>query len=94
MNLRGFQFESVSLYESDPTLFVIRDNGLLPPLVSLKGLGETAAKNIVAAREKGPFSSIEDLCNRSRIGKDVQEILEKHGCLSMLPKANQIELFG
>ncbi len=94
MNLRGFQFESVSLYESDPTLFVIRDNGLLPPLVSLKGLGETAAKNIVVAREKGPFSSIEDLCNRSRIGKDVQEILEKHGCLSMLPKANQIELFG
>ena len=92
--LRGFTFEKVSLYESDPVNFIIRNGGLLPPLGSLRGLGENAARNIVAAREKGPFSSIEDLCIRSRIGKDVQEILEKHGTLAGLPKANQIELFG
>ena len=92
--LRGFTFEKVSLYESDPVNFIIRNGGLLPPLGSLRGLGENAARNIAAAREKGPFSSIEDLCIRSRIGKDVQEILEKHGALAGLPKANQIELFG
>ena len=94
MGLRGFPFERVSLYESDPVNFIIRDGGLLPPLTALKGLGETAARNIAESRLKGEYSSIEDLCIRSRIGKDVQEILENHGALAGLPKANQIDLFG
>jgi len=94
MNLRGFDFEKVSLYDSDPVKFIIRNGGLLPPLTALKGLGETAAQNIALARMKGAFSSIEDLCIRSRIGKDVQEILDKHGAFSGLPKADQMDLFG
>lgn len=94
MTLRGFPFEKVSLYESDPVKFIIRNGGLLPPLASLKGLGETAARNIAESRKKGEFTSIEDLCVRSRIGKDIQEILENHGALAGMPKADQIDLFG
>lgn len=42
MYLRGFVFHRVDLYKSDAEKFQIVDNGLLPPLASLQGLGASA----------------------------------------------------
>ena len=39
----------------------LTDHGLLPPLNALAGLGAAAAANIVQAREKGVFLSVDDL---------------------------------
>jgi DNA polymerase-3 subunit alpha (Gram-positive type) len=94
MNLRGFILHKVDLYQSDATKFLIVDNGLLPPLASLQGLGDTAAHNIVQARKGREFLSVEDLRNRSRISKTVIEILKEHGCLNQLPEDDQIMLFA
>jgi len=94
MNLRGFAFHKVDLYRSDATKFLIVDDGLLPPLASLQGLGDTAAHNIVLSREERPFLSVEDLRNRSRISRTVVEILKEHGCLDHLPEDDQIMLFA
>lgn len=94
MYLRGFKFSHVDLYNSDATKFIITDEGLLPPLAALQGLGDNAAKNIVTAREEKPFSSIEDLKNRAHVSKTVIEILKNHGCLSKLPETDQLELFA
>lgn len=94
MYLRGFVFYKVDLYKSDATKFIIVDNGLLPPLAALQGLGDTAARNIVEARSGGPFSSVEDLRTRSRISKAVIDILKNHGCLAGFPETDQIMLFG
>jgi len=94
MYMRGIKLERVNLDRSDATRFQIPEKGLLlPSLVSLQGLGENAARNIVAAREEGPFSSVEDLRVRARISKTVIEILEQHGCLQGLSATDQLELF-
>lgn len=92
--LRGFSFDRVDLYNSNATKFQITERGLLPPLASLQGLGDTAAHNIVACREDRVFSSIEDLRTRARISKTVIDILTGHGCLNKLPETDQIMLFA
>jgi DNA polymerase-3 subunit alpha (Gram-positive type) len=94
MYLRGFTFHSVDLYNSDATKFAIVDNGLLPPLAALQGVGDNAARNIVEARSGRAFLSIEDLRNRARIYKAVVDILRGHGCLGELPEDDQIMLFA
>ncbi|MDI3547173.1 MAG: polymerase subunit alpha, Gram-positive type [Halanaerobiales bacterium] len=90
---RGIKFTTVDLYRSDAYRFKITDDGLLPPLVSLEGLGNSAAASIAATREEGEFTSIEDLVNRTRISKTVVEIMQKHGTLEGLPEKNQLSLF-
>lgn len=92
--LRGFTFHKVDLYRSDATRFLIKDNGLLPPLAALQGLGDAAAHNIVQAREERGFLSIEDLRSRARISRAVVDILKDHGCLGDLPEDDQIMLFA
>ncbi|MDD4601869.1 DNA polymerase III PolC-type [bioreactor metagenome] len=94
MYLRGFVFHNVDLYASDATKFMIVENGLLPPLAALQGLGDTAARNIVEARKRRHFSSVEDLRAGSRVSKTVIDILKGHGCLNDLPETDQMMLFG
>lgn len=94
MYLRGFTFHRVDLYGSDATKFIIVEDGLLPPLASLQGLGENAARNIQQARVEKSFSSIEDLRVRAHISKAVIEILKNHGCLQNMPETDQMILFA
>lgn len=93
MYARGIQFRPIDLYQSDATNFLVIDGELLPPFASIAGVGESAAKNIVKAREEGEFLSITDLQKRSRISSTVVESLERLGCLQGLPETNQLSLF-
>jgi DNA polymerase-3 subunit alpha (Gram-positive type) len=93
MYCRGFGFLPVDLYKSDRNEFIIAGKKLLPPLNSLQGLGESAAENIVEARNERPFISVEDLQERTRISRAVVDILKEHRCLESLPASNQISLF-
>ena len=90
---RGIKFIRVDLYRSDIRKFQITEEGLLPPLISLEGLGESAAQNIAATREDYEFTSIEDLVNKARISKAVIEVMKEHGVLKGLPEKNQLSLF-
>ena len=94
MYARGIKFVPIKLYESDASKFLLKEDGLLPPLSAIGGLGSVAAQNIVNARDEAPFSTVEDLKARAKIGKSLVELLELHGCLDGLPKSNQISLFG
>jgi DNA polymerase-3 subunit alpha (Gram-positive type) len=91
---RGFDFLPVDLYQSDYKQFRISGDKLLPPLVSLEGLGENAALNIQKERVKSPFISIEDMMKRAKINKTCIEVLKEHGCLDGLDQSNQISLFN
>ncbi|MCL4516026.1 MAG: PolC-type DNA polymerase III [Firmicutes bacterium] len=93
---RNVRFLPVDLYESDARKFLLRDDGkaLLPPLASLQGLGDAAARTIVEARQKAPFTSVEDLRVRSRLSKTVIEVLRAHGCLKGIPETDQMTLFA
>lgn len=91
--LRGINFLRVDIYKSEPQKFLITPEGLLPPLASLQGLGDNAAKYLAAAREEGPFLSIEDLKIRARLSSAVIEVLQKHGCLEGMSDTAQLGLF-
>ena len=94
MYARGFKFERVDLYRSDSDKFLIGGEGILPPLKSLDGLGENAARKIVEERHKAKFLSIEDLVTRAKVNKPALEALKEHNCLSDLPESNQMSLFN
>ncbi|MFW6381203.1 MAG: PolC-type DNA polymerase III [Bacillota bacterium] len=91
--LRGIEFTPVDLYQSQAYEFTTSSQGLLPPLICLKGLGDSAAESIIEARKQGEFRSVEDLVKRTGATKTVIEILRKHGALEELPEKNQLALF-
>ncbi|RYL92982.1 PolC-type DNA polymerase III [Sporolactobacillus sp. THM19-2] len=90
---RGFRFQSVDLYRSDATRFLVDGDSLIPPFNAIPGVGTNAAKAIAASRDDGEFLSKEDLQKRARISKTVLEFLDSQGCLEGLPDANQLSLF-
>ncbi len=94
MYARGYKIQNVDIYKSDSDRFIIDENGILPPLKSLEGLGENVARKIVEERNISRFISIEDLVNRGKVSKPVLEVLTNHGCLGDLPLSNQISLFN
>ncbi len=93
MYMRGIQFVPIDLYKSDVKRFKITKDGILPPLSALQGLGITAAQNIKKERNKGRFTSIDDLQQRTRITKTVVQILKQNGILNGLQETDQISLF-
>ena len=91
---RGISFCPVDIYKSKIQEFEITEDGLRPPLISLDGLGNRAAENLVEARSEGEFTSIEDLSNKASLSKTVIEVMREHGCLDDLPETNQLSLFA
>ncbi len=91
---RGFTFEPMDVYTSDATTFLVTENGLIPPFTSMPGIGEQAAKDIVAEREKEKFISAEEMSVRcAKASKSVIELLDQIGALGSVPKTTQISLF-
>jgi DNA polymerase III subunit alpha, Gram-positive type len=93
--LRGIEFVKVDLYKSHPTRFnPMGDKALLLPLVSLAGLGSTAAARIESERQGAAFRSVEDMARRCGLNKTVVEKLTMSGALDSLPRSDQADLFG
>ena len=93
MFARGIKFLPIDLYESDSTKFRVIGDNLLPPLNSIPGLGENAAKALVAAREEEAFCSIDDLRSRGKVSKTIIDKMKDMGILEGLPESSQISLF-
>lgn len=89
MAARGVAIKNVDLYRSDATKFKLEDNALLPPLISIPGLGETVARKIQEEAQQ-EFISLEDLRKRTKASKTVIEALQAQGCLAHLPESNQL----
>jgi len=94
MYLRGIKLLPVDLYRSAADKFLVTEEGILPPLGSLQGLGASAAQNIVNTRQESSFISMDDLRERAKVSKTVIEIMKNHGCLEGLPESNQLSLFS
>ena len=92
--LRGFHFDTISIYDSDATHFKITENGLLPPFVTVRGLGETAALDTVEKREGKTFISVEEFattCNK--LSKTHIEQLKALGAFAGMADTSQVALF-
>ncbi|WAW14146.1 PolC-type DNA polymerase III [Peptostreptococcus equinus] len=91
MLCRGIEILKVDIYKSHATEFKLAgEKKILPPMTSLQGMGENAAKNIVRERKNGRFLSKEDLIRRTKVSKTVVEKLSEHGSLDGMSEKNQL----
>ena len=91
---RGINFAKIDLYKSDWRVWQVADeNTIIPSFLSVDGLGETVAKNIVAEREKGKFVSIEDFQNRCKVSQTLIDKLKNMGVFNDMPESSQLSLF-
>lgn len=93
MMARGYEFLPVDLYKSKATQYVPENGKLRLPFVSLKGLGENAAKPLEEAGQKGEYLSVDDVNLRSGVGTGVMDILRMNGVLNNLPETRQVSFF-
>lgn len=90
---RGFKFLPIDLYKSDSRKFIVTEEGLIPPFNSLQGLGTNAAQSIVDGRATGEFHTIEELKERTSLGRSLIDLLKENGVLNGIPETNQLSLF-
>ena len=92
--LRGFYFDTIDIYKSDATRFVVTENGLLPPFVTVHGLGESAALDTVEKRKGKTFISVEEFANTcSKLSKTHIEQLKSLGAFAGMADTSQVSLF-
>ena len=90
---RGFKFLKVDCRKSAATAFLPEDGKIRMPFSSLPGLGDTAAANIIKAREEAEFSSIEEMGHRCGLSKTILELLRRNGAVDGLPETDQTSFF-
>ncbi len=91
---RGIKIKMVDVNESEATDFkIIDDHTILAPFNAVPGLGDNAAKQIVAARAEQKFLSKEDLATRGKVSQTIMEYFENNGVLEGMPDQNQLSLF-
>ena len=93
MYSRGLNFAPLDLYASDVYKFKPTDKGILPPLCTVQGLGQSVAETIVATREGGIFETIEDFKQRTKVNKTVLTLLRDYKVLDGIPETDQMSLF-
>ena len=92
--IRGFEFAPIDIYESEALRFQIKDGKLLPPFVSVSGLGETAALDIVEGRKGKRFISIEEFSAACpKVSKTHIENLKAAGAFGNMPETSQVTMF-
>ena len=92
---RGFHFDTIDIYRSDATRFTVTEGGLLPPFISVHGLGEAAALDTVEKRRGKEFISVEEFsmcCNK--LSKTHIEQLRALGAFAGMADTSQLTLFG
>lgn len=93
MAQRGFKVLPISLEKSTAFEFIIEGDTLIPPFISVPGLGENVARRIVAAREEGPFLSKEELNKKAGVSQKIIDYLDELGSLNDMPDKAQLSIF-
>ena len=92
---RGYSFSNIDLYKSDATKFIVdhETKSLIPPFITIDGLGANNAITVVEARNQGEFTSEEDLLRRTKLTKTNVNDLKAIGAIKNLNETDQISLF-
>jgi DNA polymerase-3 subunit alpha (Gram-positive type) len=92
---RGYSFSNIDLYRSDASNFVVdyETKSLIPPFITIDGLGENNAITVVEERKNGEFFSKEDLLRRTKLTSTNVNDLDAMGVLKDLSESDQLSLF-
>ena len=93
MYARGYEFEPMDIYQAKASKFLIVNGKLMPPLVSIEGMGDKAAEAVEEASKDGPYLSLDDFRQRTKASKTVIDCMVNLGILKGLPESNQLSLF-
>ena len=96
MVCRGYKITNIQLDKSLAKDFLVNPDNhkeIIPPFVVLDGLGEAVANKIVSERELKPFSSIQDMVDRTSVPKPLVSKLEDMGVFKGMDQSNQTTLF-
>ena len=91
---RGMKVSNFDLYKSKGLTFGVEDDHtLIPPFITIDGLGEVVAKNIEEEAKKKPFVSIEEFQNRCKVSSTLIEKMKSLGIFNNMPESSQLSLF-
>ena len=93
MYARGFEFMPVDLYRAKAKMFQIIDGKLMPSFASIEGMGDKAAEAVEEASKDGPYLSLDDFRQRTKVSKTVIDLMQELGLFGGLPQSNQLSLF-
>lgn len=95
MFARGFIIQNIDLHKSDSFKWIveIETKSLIPPFISLDGLGNTAAESIIEARKNGEFYSIENFSKRTQVNKTTVKKMKEMKLFKGLNDTDQTTLF-
>ena len=93
MYARGFEFLPLDINRAKSTKFQIIAGTLMPPLSSIAGMGENAAEAVEEAAKDGPYLSLDDFRQRTKVSKTVIDFMAELGLFGDLPQSNQLSLF-
>lgn len=94
MAARKIKIKPFDLYKSKATTFGVDDDGdLIPPFITIDGLGETVANNIETEALKKPFISIEDFQNRCKVSQTLIDKMRTLGIFDGMSESSQLSLF-
>lgn len=82
--VRGIEFGTISIEKSHATKYTIHEGVLIPPFISIPGLGKEAAVSLYREFRLEPFKSVEELNNRTKITKTNIDMLRDMGCLEKI----------
>ena len=94
MSARGIKVSNFDLYKSKGKTFDVQDdNTLIPPFITIDGLGDTVAENIEKEAKKGKFISIEDFQNRCKVSQTLIDKMRSMGIFDNMPESSQLSIF-
>ena len=91
---RNFKFLPVDINKSHATDFLIEGDALRLPFISIPGLGESVAIDILNRRNERPFSSIKDVNNRTKLNKTLFEKMLKLNAFKDLKEEDDVTETG
>ena len=93
MYARGFTFLPIDIYKAKAVRFQIIDGKLMPPFVSVNGLGENAAIALEEAAGKMEFVSKDEMREAAKLTKTNIDTMSELGILDGMPESRQLSIF-
>lgn len=82
--VRGIDFANIRLYQSHGIRWLVDNNKIVPPFVTIPGLGEKVALKLQAEADAEIFKGEDDLQKRGGVSKNPYAVLQSLGALEMV----------
>ena len=94
MLARGITWLPLDINRAKGTDFIVIDKKIMPSFVSITGLGEKKAMEIEEERKSGPFTSVKDFYERTRVSKTIMAKMRNLGIFNDIIESDEKDLLS